>query len=389
MRYVRHWVAGLALGFVAGIQALAATAPDIFERDKAAGERPGLSRYMVDLLLGRPRAAETLERELALPRQPGTAQERLDAYLQLCGAYFREQKFDRGLAACTAADRLKAGSAGNMIALHRAFVSAGPSRWNRTDVRIPLQDGQTAFVERNGVKLPAIIDTGAEIAVVSAQAAKQLGARKLGTSLAVGTTTAPIDGGLVQIDSLVIGNAVLYNLTAVVLSDQQAVYSGLSLAIPLSALTVHRRLAYTGHGTALLLGDAAPLLGENRTPLYWDESGVGFAAGFGRGVRGVHLDSGSKRTWLFPAARPVLSEAELATREAHRRTIGGLGGERVEEAALYRNVIIAVGRRNWRFPQIEMGADDENGESARVGTGLFLEFGTIILDFESMQMSAD
>lgn len=76
------------------------------------------------------------------------------------------------------------------------------------------------------------------------------------------------------------------------------------------------------------------------TPLYWDESGVGFAVDFAGGRRSVHFDTGSRRTYLFPTARDVLSPTELATRESITRTIGGIGGERSEEASRYRGVVL-------------------------------------------------
>ena len=358
---------------------------DVFELDRAIGARPSLERQRADLLLGRPGAAARLER--SLEHGSGAGEERLNAYLQLCGFYFREQLYADGLKSCLAAEAIRKGAAGNMVDLHRAFQEAGPVRWSAASVRIPLKDGQTTSVRHGAATVEALIDTGAEIGVVSNRMAKLLGARPVGASLAIGTTTAPVDGGLVRIERVEIGNATLFNLTAFVLPDEQAKYAELDLVIPLSALIPLRRMAFVDHGATLLLGRAAPALGRAQTPLYWDESGVGFAVQFSAGTRGVHFDTGSRRTWLFPAAVPALSAAEQASRRPHKRTIGGVGGERVENASMVRNLTMRIAGRPWRFAEIEVAEKDENGEAARVGTGLFDRFRSVVVDFSQMRMS--
>jgi hypothetical protein len=370
---------------LAAAAAIAQPPVDIFVLDRTIGTRPTVKRLTANLLLGKPDAARQLERALA--RGSGPSEDRIDAYLQLCGFYFREQLYADGLRVCTAAEAIKAGAAGNMIDLQRAFQQAGPSRWSSAAVRIPLQNGQAVLVNHGGTRFAAQFDTGAEIGVISNRIAKLLDARPLGTSLAIGTTTTPVDGGLVQIDRVTLGNATLSNLTAFVLPDEQAKYAELELVIPLSAMLSLGRMAYVDHGSTLLLGRAAPNLGRARTPLYWDESGVGFAVRFGSGTRGVHFDTGSKRTWLFPTALAALSPAERATRRPYKRTIGGLGGERVEDASLLRGVTLRVAGQPWRFDDIEIAEKDENGEAARIGTGLLKRFRTVVLDARRMQMS--
>jgi len=377
----------LALVLLPGL-ASADVPADVFLREEQAASQSRMQRLIVDLLLGRPGATQRLE--IALQDSISqSAKDRREAYLQLCGAYFREQRFEDGIRVGMAAEALEKGSAGNMVDLHRAYQRAGPLRWSADSIRIKLRDGQLASARRGKVAIGTLIDSGAEIGLVSVAIAKKLHARELGAKLEVGTTTTAVTGGLVQIDSLEVGNATLLNLTALVISDEQAGYIGSGLILPMQALVEPGRLAYADHGTTLLLGRAAPPLGSNRTRLYWDESGIGFAARFSNGIRGVHLDTGSKRTWLFPAARAVLSRAERATRKAHQRTIGGVGGERVEPAELYRQVEIAVAGRRWRFPEIEMAAENENGEAARVGTGILDRFATVVLDFRRMEMSVE
>ena len=378
---------GIVLTLALAATPTTALPKDVFARDRAIGATPGLPRLTTDLLLGRAGAERRLEARLAKPADnPGDAQ--LEGYQQLCGFYFRKQQFAEGLRTCIAAETIKQGSTGNMIDLHRAYAAAGPVSWSSNSVRIALTNGQRTTARRGATLVDTLIDTGTEIGIVSQGAATALQARPLGNPLQVGTTTTPIDGKLVQIDRVEVGNAELRRLTALVIPDEQAAMMGAQLVIPLPALIGLGRLAYLDHGKALALGADAPALGSNRAPLYWDESGVGFAVRLAGGVRGAHFDSGAETTWFFPAAAPILSAAERATRRSYQRKIAGLGGARTEQASVYRNVTLTVGTSRWHFPQIEMAEKDENGESARIGIQLFDRFRTVVLDFRRMQMSA-
>lgn len=373
-------------GIVAALasQAIAAWPRDIFLRDGAVGGKASLSRLSTDLLLGHEGASDRLEQALAANK--GTSEERLEAYLLLCGAHFREQRYDRGLKACLAAEAIEKKSAGNMVDLHRALNRVGPARWSADVVRLSLTEAQSATLVLNGQKVRALFDTGAEIGVASSRVAKLFEARALEAAFEVGTTTKPIEGGLAVIPKIDFGGAVLSDLTVFVLPDEQAQIAEIDLIVPLSAMVLFDRMAYADHGATLLLGNAAPPLRSDRTPLYWDESGVGFAVDFAGGRRGVHLDTGSKRTWLFPAALPALSAAERATSRLHQRKIAGIGGERIENAAMLHRVTLSIAGQDWLMPEIEVAEKDENGEAARIGTGLFERFRTVVIDFRRMQM---
>jgi len=375
---------------IATLMAIAAPAnlpTDIFVRDAALGSMRGTDRLIADVELGRPGAEQRLEGWLRRRDVAGPA--KLDGFLTLCGIYFLKQRYADGVRVCGEADRIKAGAASNMTALHRAMSSVGGARWSSNQVTIHLKDGQLAQATRAGVTVDTLIDTGAEIGVVTESVARSLGARRIDAGVEIGTTTAPVAGGLVVFDSLRIGDGELRNMTAVVLSDRQAAYSGLKLVVPLQALVSLGRLAFVDHGRRLLLGAAAPRPKRHSTALYWDQSGIGFAARFASGVRGVHFDTGSRRTWLFPAAAGALSATELATRRSHQRKIGGVGGERTEDAALFRDVSISIAGHPWTFREIEMAQKDENGEAARIGTGLFDRFSSVALDFQRMRMSVE
>lgn len=59
----------------------------------------------------------------------------------------------------------------------------------------------------------------------------------------------------------------------------------------------------------------------------------------------------------------------------------------MENASKLRDVTLRIAGREWHFDEIEMAENDKNGEAARIGTGLWARFETVVLDFRSMRMS--
>lgn len=370
--------------FVIGLTA-ASFPKDIFERDRSI-RKAEPDRLFADLELGWPGAEERIESWLkANPK--AARDDRLTGYQLLCAAYFRRQLFRQGVKACSAAEAIEKGSAGNMVDLQRAYLGAGPSRWSSDKVEIGLENGQLAHAIHGAESIKTLIDTGAEIGVISQSTARLLGAHRLAGSVSVGTTTAAVAGELATVDEIGLGNAKLYNLTAVVLTDEQAAISGFKLVIPLTAIIQLGRFAYVDHGKRLLLGKSAPPLGPRRTAAYWDEGGIGFEVKFANGQRGVHFDSGSESTDLFPTAMQRLSSDERRSRTRFERKVTGFGGTHSEVGAKFRNVTVRVAGYPWTFREIEMAEKDDHGQAARVGIQLFQRFGTIVFDTERMLMS--
>lgn len=359
---------------------------DAFVRDARLRGAVGIDRLVTDVQLGKGSAEARLERWLVLHPQ-AKLDDRLAGYLALCDTYLRQQKFGDGVRVCGAAEKLKAGSSGSVLGLQQAFRAAGPATWSSGSVRIPLVDGQVTKARRGRVSVEALVDTGAEIGVVSASVAKALGARPVGAAVSVGTTTTPISGGIVVIDVLRVGSATLRNMTAVVIADEQAAYAGLKLVIALPAIVALGRFAYLDHGRTLVLGAGVPPLGAHRARAYWDPGGLGLEVQFAKARLGAQFDSGSRRTWLFPVALGALSDAERSGRRPAERRIGGVGGERVEKGWLLPAVEFGIAGRPWRLGPIEMAERDDEGQAARIGTGLIRNYADVIFDLRAMQVS--
>lgn len=347
-----------------------------------------IHRRALDLTLGRRGAERRIVRWLNAHRD-APAEERVVGWLALCSERFRRQHYADALAACERGEELRSGAASGIIPLLRAARDVAPILWSQSGVDLALDDRQVA-VSNGEASVLALVDKGAEIAIVMESVAQQLGGRALTGDVGLETTTTPIAGGLVVFDRLTIGGAELRNLVALVLPDEQLELGEgdtLRLVLSLPVLTAMSRAAFLDHGARLALGEVAPRVRGRSTPLYWDSSGLGFGADFANGRRGVHFDTGSRRTWLFPAAMSAVSAAELATRQPFTRTIGGLGGERVERASKLANVTLGVAGWTWRLQDIEVAEGDENGEAARVGFNLLDHFEAVALDFRTMRMS--
>lgn len=388
---------GVALSLVVAICALPwspASAQEVpsdpFQRQEllARADRDNIERLALDLAFGRRGAERRIEMWL-VAHQNAPIEERVVGWLALCSDRFRRQMFAGALAACEQGDDLRPGAATSIIPLLRAARDVPPLTWSQHGVDLVLEDRQVT-VSHGDTSVLALVDTGAEIAIVMESVARQLGGRALNGAVSMGTTTAPVAGGLVVFDRLTIGGAELRNLVALVLPDEQLELGEsdtLRLVLSLPALTATGRAAFLDHGARLALGDAVPRVRGRSTLLYWDESGIGFGVDFANGKRGVHFDTGSRRTWLFPAAMSAVSAAELAKRQPFTRTIGGLGGERVERASKLADVTLGVAGRTWVLQDIEVAEEDENGEAARIGFNLLDRFEAVVLDFRTMRMS--
>jgi len=361
---------------------------DIFVR-AAAVERSSqdAARLIIDVVMGRRGATHRLERWLARNAHASTGA-RAEALAALCAEHFRRMSYARAADQCERSVEAGMSSDESTLDLARALRDTPPIRWENRYARIELDNGHFEIDTVDG-PVEGLLDTGAEIAVAMESVARRLGARSLGVRLEVGTTTTPVFGEIVVFDRLTVDGAVILNVPALMLPDAQLTMPDgdrIEFILGLPALIAAERVAYREHGRALELGTQSPRGRENSTPLYWDESGLGFAADFPGGRRGVHLDTGASRSYLFPAALSVLAPEEVAAGYSIERVIMGLGGASTENTIEYPAISLSVAGHPWRLEEIEVSEEDLNGEAARIGIGLTQEFDTIFLDFGEMRM---
>jgi predicted aspartyl protease len=343
------------------------------------------------LHLGEPGAEAALLRWLEA--NPSiSAERRSSIWLLICEERIRRTRYAAALRACGEAEKAVSGSAGPLLDYFAPLARVPPMRWSVSGLEVPIvkdSDGtRRVMIQGPAGDIDAVIDTGAEITVLMDSVARQLDAKPVG-QLTMGTTTAPVSGGLALVDRLWIGGAELLNVPALVLPDEQLTFpDGTSLPVVLSfaALTSAGRAAFLRNGTLLALGDAAPDMRGQPVPIYWDPSGVGFQALFAMGRRAVFLDTGSRRNYLYPTAERSLSEAELRTRAPFEREIAGIGGQRTEQAFRFSRVTIHVDGHPWTFAPMEMAPADGEGAAAKIGAAIMDRFGTVVLDFDRMLM---
>lgn len=346
-----------------------------------------LQRLLQDVVMDR-RGAERRLETWAQRHPQAPPVDRSAAWGLLCERRYHSFRYRAALTACSEAEAAQRGSTGNTLGWLHALATAPPISWDRPALRVALRDNRV-IVSNGPESTDAMVDTGAQVAVVMESVAHRLGAHDLPGEVEVATTTAPVAGRIVMFDRLSIGGASLRHLPALVLPDAQLTIPNgptLHMILSLWSLAAERRVAYLEHGSVLALGRAAPPVQGIGAPLYWDESGVGFAVDFNKQRRAVDFDTGANRSYLFPTALAALSDTELASRETFDRRLGGIGGDRIEHAARLHNVTFGVAGHAWRFDTIDVAQNDLNGEAARIGIDLTARFSVVVLDFSKMRL---
>ena len=346
----------------------------------------------LDLHLGKPGAADALRRWAESAE--GTSESRAAAWHLLCEDRFRRSEFGAALAACAEGDRI-AGKATtqSLQKLLASVKDVGPPRWEKPALKVPLirdSDGtRRVLIGAGDDATEAIVDTGAELSLMVESVAKRFNARAAGGTT-LGTSTNDANVGIAVVDRLAVGDNVLRNLVVSVVPDAQLTFpdgTSIPAILGLPALLAAGKFGFLGHGSMLVMGSATPKVeSPAATALYWDPSGIGFAAGFAKAIRPVHFDSGSKRNELFPAGLSAISDQERAGLRRQDRQVTGLGGTRTEQASMLPSVTMAIGTQPWRVAPLEVAEKDESGEAARIGAPLFDSFRDVIFDTQTMRM---
>jgi clan AA aspartic protease (TIGR02281 family) len=296
-------------------------------------------------------------------------------------------------AAVECADAVELGSDDAQAAANSAtlrdvppIAAIGAARVALTPNRLGSRD-TTVIV--NGVGAPWLVDTGAQITVVSSSLARRIGLNLLHGPVTVHSTTGFAKGNLAVIDRLHIGAAEVENVPVLVLPDAQLKIADLpqiQAILGLPVLVAFGRVAWLDAGATLALGDDAPSPPPGSPRLYWHEEGIGVPVSTALGVRGAHLDTGANDTYLRAPAHALLTPAIEATAAWRRGKVGGAGGVMDTNEKVYPQISLDVAGVPMVFRNISLSEADNEGV-ARLGDDMLERLSSLTLDFETMRIA--
>jgi hypothetical protein len=377
----------MLLSLIIAAAAISAAGPDPFA---------GPVKIEVDSLiraaqLGEAGADAGIEKWLGAHPKATNAQTRA-LYHRLCADFSVHGDYASAAAACSKATALGADddqSAANNRKLRNtpSIRAIGSARIGLTPNGLGSRD---AVIKVNGTSAAWLVDTGAQIAVVSHSLATEIGVRQLQGKITVGTTTAPVQGGLGIIDLLWIGGAALENVPVLVLPDAQLKIADLPqirAIFGLPELVAFRRAEWLDKGKTLALGDEAEKVPAASPKMYWHKEGIGIPVSTELGTRGAHLDTGANNSYLRAPAHVLLGAAVEATAEEHKGRVGGAGGVIETKEMVYPTLDLTVAGVPLNFKKISISEQDPEG-AARLGDDVIQQLSVMVLDFEHMRIEA-
>jgi hypothetical protein len=249
---------------------------------------------------------------------------------------------------------------------------------------------ESADVEVGGVSIPWIVDTGAEISVLTKTNADRIGVRYLKGRVTVGTSTEDVHGEVGVIDLMKIGEAYVENVPVLVLPDEQLTI-GDAPTIPgilgLQVFNAFRRMAWLDEGRTLALGEAAPAVVAPTYRIYWHDEGLGVPVATKLGIMGAHLDTGANRTDLRPPGLALLTPEQRASATSKTVHTGGAGGVIVRQEQHLANLTVSLGGVPAVLKTVAVDSRSQDG-AGRIGMDLVGQFASLVLDFEHMTLAA-
>lgn len=249
---------------------------------------------------------------------------------------------------------------------------------------------RSAAIQVNGVTAQWIMDTGAQITVVSASLARKIGVRLLGDQAKIGSTTDDVQGGVGVIDRLQIGEATVENIPVMILPDSNLKIGDLPQIQAICGLPVFaafHRVAWLDGGDTLVMGSEAPHPSRDASHFYWHEQGLGIPISTSKGIMGAHFDTGEDHTILHAPAHILLSQSIEQTGSHDTSVVGGVGGLRKVVTERYKEVKLNIAGASTIFHNIKID-DTSKADGARVGYDFVSQTKILILDFDTMKISA-
>ncbi|MDG2534822.1 pepsin/retropepsin-like aspartic protease family protein [Sphingomonas sp. HITSZ_GF] len=247
-----------------------------------------------------------------------------------------------------------------------------------------------AEVRVNGTAQDAVLDTGANLSVVTASTAKRLGLKMLeGEASVVSTGSAKVPTRLAIAERLVIAGIELHDVVFLVFDD-----AALSFPIPggyqidaIIGFPVFRalgRVRFDRAGSFTPGGAAAPGAANLRST----GNDLYVAARINDAAATLHLDTGASATAL--TSRFAGDHAALvATLPRGARNIAGAGGVIQQPIAWWRPATVAIDGRTTTLPQVQLvltpGPTGREANTGTIGQDVLHAFEWWAVDFRAMR----
>jgi hypothetical protein len=366
-----------------------ADAPDFY------APRAGLDRdtaLLLDAWSGNANTVEKLRARLGETRAPANAG---GAWSFLCTFSYHTGHYAQAVSDCEkAAATDPQGGNPDTLAIVK-LLAREPSIRVRGTAHVPVHGDMRVAVRAGGYNGDAVADTGAEISVMMQSVAPQAHVRMLGVSRDVHGTTGAVTGQIGLIPSVKIGDAEVNDIPVLVLPDSQLILTSgkasirLPFILSLYALAGFGRIAFLDHCKAMAIGDDAPMPFAGATPMIWHPSGIAVPLQGPGGVHAAHFDSGANVSYLYPAALPLISAEERARIADSTRKIGGVGGFVEEKIQRLPLANLALAGQPLQLQNIDVAAQPESGEAARLGQDVLQRYSAVVFDFGSMTFSVE
>jgi hypothetical protein len=244
----------------------------------------------------------------------------------------------------------------------------------------------------NGIQQEVVLDTGANLSVITQSAAKKLGLRMLEGSASIRSATSnEVATRIGLADRIVIAGSVLLNVAFLVLDDAQ-----LEMPVPggyridaIVGFPVFRALGRIRFGERDFIVETEQPKDPARPP---NLRAIGSSLFVQTEINGIpvplHLDTGANRSGLSP--RFAREQPEVLT-GLERRTgqLGGAGGAMMQiDQALWRTIEITVAGRTHELPELVIQISDLQTAMSDyygvLGNDVLKAFQSFTLDFKNM-----
>lgn len=243
----------------------------------------------------------------------------------------------------------------------------------------------------NGQAQAAVVDTGANLSVLSAETARRLGVTVLEGDLRIGNGVASTVASRVGIaDRVEIAGTVLRNVPFLIIDDAQLTFPvaggyhipaivGLPALRPLGRMTITRAGRFEVAASAGPGG--APNLHASGNDIYVD------IAVDGRPVA-MHIDTGATQTSLSPLYATANAD-EVARLRRGNSQVASAGGQRQLAIAMWENAPLSVAGRDLTLPRLPVSLPAEGPAPTvygTIGSDTLERFESYTLDFGAMRL---